>query len=106
MSQACSGAEASEDKAAARLTPPLKDYWNGVLSPALSSIADDGDLATFLNFQLEHLLEVDFESHDGYRNAAEKAELTAEVLEIVKLRIRARIGAAERALSADAQEAA
>ena len=105
MSQACCRAEASEDKAAARLTPPLKDYWNRVLSPALSSIADDGDLATFLNFQLEHL-EVDFERHDGDRDAAEKAELTAEVLEIVKLRIRARIGAAERALGADAQEAA
>ena len=83
----------------------LQKFWERVAAPALSGIADDGELATFLNGQIEQW-EIEAARPDPAPAAREAGELLAFVLEVLKLRIRARIGAAERALGVVAMEAA
>lgn len=75
----------------------LQHYWSRVLKPALAGVADDGELATFLNGEIEQW-EAELRRDTPSPGSKETVALLSYVLTIVRLRIFARVTAAEHKL--------
>lgn len=91
------------------LNPSLTGYWRNVLSTVLTVMSDDGDLAVFLNSQIDEWeiqsetiarLPLSPERTDNHNHALAVITLLTDTLNTVRRRIVARIAAANASLGA------
>lgn len=75
----------------------FKGYIASVISPVFASSTDDGELAVFLNRQLDEW-EIEAELPDGIAYAPRVVELLNGLLTQLRCRIKRKIAAAEAAL--------